>query len=95
MEDMPFTEERIRIGGENGGHQLAAYTSILFQGLLCVSAAVPYLLYFFLTFRYKSLMQPKNVFKSNFAFRYGLKLFMYYVCMCIIRNALYEYYATP
>ena len=54
MEDMPFTEERIRIGGENGGHELAAYTSILFQGLLCVSAAVPYLLYFFLDINSKS-----------------------------------------
>ena len=46
-----------------------AFSSFLLQGILGVTAAVPYLLYVVFTFRYKALLQPKNVFKSNFAFR--------------------------
>ena len=48
----------------------AAFTSFLLQGILSAAAAVPYLIYVVFTFRYKALLQPKNVFKSNFAFRY-------------------------
>ena len=57
-----------RIQAENS--DFAAFTSFLFHDVLSVSAAIPYLFYIFFTFRYKALLQPKNVFKSNFAFRY-------------------------
>ena len=49
--------------------QWASFGLFIFHGVLGLFAAVPYLFYIFFTFRYKSLFQPKNVFKSNFAFR--------------------------
>ena len=54
--------------GKDG--QFAAFSTFILHGVLGLFAAIPYLLYIFFTFRYKSLFQPKNVFKSNFAFRY-------------------------
>ena len=56
---------------DNGGRsgEFSAFTSFFLHGILCVSASIPYLFYVFFTFRYKALLQPKNVFKSNFAFR--------------------------
>ena len=47
----------------------AAFTSLLLQGILSITAGVPYLFYVVFTFRYKALLQPKNVFKCNFALR--------------------------
>ena len=42
----------------------------LLKGFLSTVAAVPYIIYIVFTLRYRALLQPKNIFKSNFAFRY-------------------------
>jgi hypothetical protein len=70
MKNSSEDDEEVDNGGRSG--EFSAFTSFFLHGILCVSASIPYLFYVFFTLRYKSLFQPKNIFKSNFAFRYNV-----------------------